>query len=56
MIRKISYKRYTFDCMVWSCIIDIFKRSASSVRYFRDGRPITAGFLLSDEPVAEDRW
>ncbi|KAH9479298.1 G patch domain-containing protein 1 [Psilocybe cubensis] len=23
---------------------------------FRDGRPVLAGFVLSDEPVAEDRW
>lgn len=31
-------------------------RSASSVQYFRDGRPVTIGFVLSHEPVAEDRW
>lgn len=37
-------------------IIDYFKRLASSVQYFRDGRPVTTGFVLSHEPVAEDRW
>ena len=39
-----------------SLIIDVFKRSASSLQYFRDGRPLTTGFVLSHEPVAEDRW
>ena len=44
--------------MVWFAgrITDVFKRSASSLQYFRDGRPVTAGFVLSHEPVAEDRW
>jgi hypothetical protein len=23
---------------------------------FHDGKPVLAGFLLSDKPVAEDRW
>ena len=23
---------------------------------FRDGRPVLKGFVLSDKPVAEDRW
>ncbi|KAF8806855.1 DUF1604-domain-containing protein [Phlegmacium glaucopus] len=32
------------------------ERSVSSVQYFRDGRPVTTGFVLSLEPVAEDRW
>jgi G patch domain-containing protein 1 len=35
---------------------DIVKRSSSIVQHFRDGRPVVAGFVLSDEPVAEDRW
>jgi hypothetical protein len=34
----------------------IVKRSASSVERFRDGQPVLAGFVLSDKPVAEDRW
>ncbi|CAA7269265.1 unnamed protein product [Cyclocybe aegerita] len=29
---------------------------STSSQYFRDGRPVLAGFVLSDEPVAEDRW
>lgn len=31
-------------------------RPASSLTTFRDGRPVLAGFVLSDKPVAEDRW
>jgi G patch domain-containing protein 1 len=37
-------------------IIDIHKRPSSSIQHFRDGRPVLAGFILSDQPVAEDRW
>ncbi|KAG5637846.1 hypothetical protein H0H81_002983 [Sphagnurus paluster] len=32
------------------------KRPASSVSTFRDGQPVLAGFVLSDQPVSEDRW
>jgi G patch domain-containing protein 1 len=34
----------------------ILKRPASSLTTFRDGKPVLAGFVLSDKPVAEDRW
>ena len=37
-------------------VFDFLKRSASSLQYFRNGRPVTTGFVLSHEPVAEDRW
>ncbi|KAF8902383.1 hypothetical protein CPB84DRAFT_1775955, partial [Gymnopilus junonius] len=30
--------------------------SLTSKQYFRDGRPVLTGFVLSDEPIAEDRW
>ncbi|KAJ7860476.1 hypothetical protein B0H14DRAFT_3863818 [Mycena olivaceomarginata] len=29
---------------------------ASSTQTFHDGKPVLAGFVLSDKPVAEDRW
>ncbi|KDR80804.1 hypothetical protein GALMADRAFT_135911 [Galerina marginata CBS 339.88] len=29
---------------------------SSSTQYLRDGRLVLAGFVLSNEPVAEDRW
>ncbi|KAJ7663790.1 hypothetical protein DFH06DRAFT_1295824 [Mycena polygramma] len=29
---------------------------ASSSHTFHDGKPVLAGFVLSDKPVAEDRW
>lgn len=34
------------------------KRPAASTssQYLRDGKPVLAGFSLSDKPVAEDRW
>lgn len=35
---------------------NIFKRSTSSVQTFHDGRPVLKGFVLSEQPVAEDRW
>lgn len=28
----------------------------STTQTFRDGRPVLKGFVLSDQPVAEDRW
>ncbi|KAJ7881164.1 hypothetical protein B0H13DRAFT_2049820 [Mycena leptocephala] len=28
----------------------------TSTQMFHDGKPVLAGFLLSDKPVAEDRW
>ncbi|KAF8159383.1 hypothetical protein B0H34DRAFT_654370 [Crassisporium funariophilum] len=31
-------------------------RSTSSMQIFRDGRPVPVGFVLADEPVAEDPW
>ncbi|KAF9473416.1 DUF1604-domain-containing protein [Pholiota conissans] len=31
-------------------------RSSSSVQHFRDGHPVLTGFILSDHPVAEDKW
>jgi G patch domain-containing protein 1 len=34
----------------------ILKRPASSLTTFRDGKLVLAGFVLSDRPVAEDRW
>lgn len=34
----------------------IFKRSASSAQTFHDGRLVLRGFVLSEKPVAEDRW
>lgn len=37
-------------------LFHIFKRPASSLATFRDGKPVLAGFVLSDKPVAEDRW
>ncbi|KAJ7065371.1 hypothetical protein C8F01DRAFT_1125396 [Mycena amicta] len=29
---------------------------AASTQNFQDGRPVLVGFVLSDKPVAEDRW
>ncbi|KAF7371047.1 G-patch domain [Mycena sanguinolenta] len=29
---------------------------ATSTQTFHDGKPVLAGFVLSDKPVAEDRW
>ncbi|KAF7289085.1 G-patch domain [Mycena chlorophos] len=31
-------------------------RPAGSTHNFQDGRPVLAGFVLSDKPVSEDRW
>jgi G patch domain-containing protein 1 len=33
-----------------------FKRSTLSAQTFHDGRLVLTGFVLSDKPVAEDRW
>lgn len=30
--------------------------SAASTQTFRDGRPVLSGFVLSDQPVAQDLW
>ena len=30
--------------------------SVSASHTFHDGRPVLAGFVLSDKPVAEDTW
>ncbi|KAJ7230482.1 hypothetical protein GGX14DRAFT_547288 [Mycena pura] len=32
------------------------KRPTYSTQVFQDGKPVLAGFVLSDKPVAEDRW
>lgn len=38
-------------------VVYVLKRSSlSSTTTFRDGRPVLDGFVLSDKPVAEDRW
>jgi G patch domain-containing protein 1 len=37
-------------------LFHVLKRPASSLTTFRDGKPVLAGFVLSDKPVAEDRW
>jgi len=39
----------------FSICFHVSKRPASSLATFRDGRPVLAGFMLSDKPVAEDR-
>ncbi|KII86063.1 hypothetical protein PLICRDRAFT_56526 [Plicaturopsis crispa FD-325 SS-3] len=31
-------------------------RSTSASQTFHDGRPVLSGFILSEKPVAEDRW
>lgn len=32
------------------------RKPPAAVQTFNDGRPVLAGFVLSDKPVAEDRW
>lgn len=42
---------------VYGCTNDPQRPAAStSSQYLRDGKPVLAGFSLSDKPVAEDRW
>ncbi|KAJ8514295.1 hypothetical protein ONZ45_g8158 [Pleurotus djamor] len=31
-------------------------RMTASYQFFQDGKPVLPGFVLSDKPVAEDRW
>ncbi|KDQ26505.1 hypothetical protein PLEOSDRAFT_1057061 [Pleurotus ostreatus PC15] len=35
---------------------NFFKRETTGFQTFEDGKPVLPGFILSDKPVAEDRW
>ncbi|KAF4592842.1 hypothetical protein EYR38_008546 [Pleurotus pulmonarius] len=35
---------------------NFFKRKTAGSQIFEDGKPVLPGFILSDKPVAEDRW